>query len=241
MLKPSWLLQVVFSVFLFFDAYFGLIHNKGIITSLGLLTGEIKWLTLFVEMMAGILLLVRIILNQIDNRWKSTVIIFTPIIVTLVGFVVLDFLLTGLGRSATLNFNLSSLGSSGLYWSAVYISIAIGLTITYKVQRFANFAQAEMMLFGAYVALTLMWSDRFFPISNAPKDGSLNWELIIWSGISAFIITGIIGLIIDKVVYKRFRNKMATPQVMMIASLGVSMVLRAILYMQQHLMTNHLL
>ena len=194
MLKPSWLLQVVFSVFLFFDAYFGLIHNKGIITSLGLLTGEIKWLTLFVEMMAGILLLVRIILNQIDNRWKSTVIIFTPIIVTLVGFVVLDFLLTGLGRSATLNFNLSSLGSSGLYWSAVYISIAIGLTITYKVQRFANFAQAEMMLFGAYVALTLMWSDRFFPISNAPKDGSLNWELIIWSGISAFIITGIIGL-----------------------------------------------
>ena len=214
MLKPSWLLQVVFSVFLFFDAYFGLIHNKGIITSLGLLTGEIKWLTLFVEMMAGILLLVRIILNQIDNRWKSTVIIFTPIIVTLVGFVVLDFLLTGLGRSATLNFNLSSLGSSGLYWSAVYISIAIGLTITYKVQRFANFAQAEMMLFGAYVALTLMWSDRFFPISNAPKDGSLNWELIIWSGISAFIITGIIGLIIDKVVYKRFRNKMATPQVM---------------------------
>ena len=220
MLKPSWLLQVVFSVFLFFDAYFGLIHNKGIITSLGLLTGEIKWLTLFVEMMAGILLLVRIILNQIDIRWKSTVIIFTPIIVTLVGFIVLDFLLTGLGRSATLNFNLSSLGSSSLYWSAVYISIAIGLTITYKVQRFANFAQAEMMLFGAYVALTLMWSDRFFPISNAPKDGSLNWELIIWSGISAFIITGIIGLIIDKVVYKRFRNKMATPQVMMIASLG---------------------
>ena len=131
MLKPSWLLQVVFSVFLFFDAYFGLIHNKGIITSLGLLTGEIKWLTLFVEMMAGILLLVRIILKQIDIRWKSTVIIFTPIIVTLVGFVVLDFLLTGLGRSATLNFNLSSLGSSGLYWSAVYISIAIGLTITY--------------------------------------------------------------------------------------------------------------
>ena len=99
MLKPSWLLLVVFSVFLFFDAYFGLIHNKGIITSLGLLTGEIKWLTLFVEMMAGILLLVRIILNQIDNRWKSTVIIFTPIIVTLVGFVVLDFLLTGLGLS----------------------------------------------------------------------------------------------------------------------------------------------
>tara|TARA_A100001037_G_scaffold301505_1_gene331180 strand:- start:42665 stop:45532 length:2868 start_codon:yes stop_codon:yes gene_type:complete len=232
MIKPLWLLQVMLPIFLFFDAYFGLIHNKSIITSFGLLKGEIKWLTLFIEMMTGILLLIRIILNEVHNRWKNIVIISTPIIVTLVGFIALDSLLNGLGRSATLNFNLTSIGSSSLYWSAVYISIAIGLTITYKVQRFANFAQAEMMLFGSYVALTLMWSDRFFPISNAPTDGTINWDLIIWSGISAFIITGLIGLIIDKLVYKRFRKKMATPQVMMIASLGVSMVLRAILYIR---------
>ena len=79
---------MVVSVFLVFDAYFGLIHNKGIITSLGLLTGEIKWLALFVEMMAGSLILVRIILNQTQPRWKSTVTLSTPIVVTLVGFVV---------------------------------------------------------------------------------------------------------------------------------------------------------
>ena len=232
MLRPSWLLQVVLSVFLFFDAYLGLIHNTGIIASSGLLTGQIKWLTLLVEMMAGGLVLVRITLNQAQPRWKGAVILSAPILVALIGFVVLDFVLTGLGRSATFNFNLSSIGVSGLYWSAVYLSIAIGLTLTYKVQRFANFAQAEMMLFGSYVALTLMWSNRFFPISNAPKDGILNWELMIWSGVSAFVITGIAGLIIDKVVYRRFRNKMGTPQVMMIASLGVSMVLRALLYMR---------
>ncbi|MDP7161853.1 MAG: hypothetical protein QF756_11525, partial [Dehalococcoidia bacterium] len=136
-----------------------------------------------------------------------------------------------------MNFNLSSIGSSGLYWAAVYLSIAIGLTLTYKVQRFANFAQAEMMLFGSYVALTLMWSDWFFPISDAPKDGSLNWELLIWAGVTAFIVTGIVGLIIDRLVYRRLRDKMGTSKVMMfsvmmIASLGVSMVLRALLFMR---------
>ena len=220
------------SALLFLDSYLGLIHNTGIIASLGLFTGQIKWFALLVEMMAGGLLLIRIILNQAQHKWRVAVIVSAPILVALFGFVILDFLLTGLGRSATFNFNLASVGSSGLYWSAVYLSIAIGLTLTYKVQRFANFAQAEMMLLGSYVALTLMWSDRFFPISNAAKDGILNWELIIWSGVSAFVITGIVGLIIDRVVYKRFRNKMGSPQVMMIASLGVSMVLRALLYMR---------
>ena len=232
MLKPSWRHQLLLGLFLLFDAYIGLIHNAGAIGWTGLFTGEIKWLALSVEMMIGGLVLTRVVLNRTKNQWKSLVIICTPIVVALIGFVVLDLVLTGLGRSATMNFNLSSIGASGLYWAAVYLSIAIGLTLTYKVQRFANFAQAEMLLVGSYVAMTLMWSDRFFPISDAPKDGILNWELLIWAGVSAFLITGCFGLITDRFVYKRLRNKMVTPQVMMIASLGVSMILRALLYMR---------
>ena len=232
MISPSWLRQLLLGLFVLFDAYLGLIHSAGIIAWSGLFTGQIKWLALSVEMMAGGLVLVRIILNQIKPEWKSVVIISTPILVALIGFGVLELVLTGLGRSATMNFNLSSIGLSGLYWAAVYLSIAIGLTLTYKVQRFANFAQAEMMILGSYVAITLMWSDKFFPVSDAPKDGILNWELLIWAGVSAFVITGIVGLIIDRVIYRRFRNRMATPQVMMIASLGVSMLLRALLYMR---------
>tara|TARA_Y100000588_G_scaffold6255_1_gene7551 strand:+ start:18419 stop:21280 length:2862 start_codon:yes stop_codon:yes gene_type:complete len=228
----AWQRQIILCVVLLFDAYLGLIHNTGIIASSGLFKGEIKWLASSIEMMTGGIILVRIALGRASPRWRSAVIVFTPILVVLIGFVVLHTVLTGLGRAATFNFNLSSIGASGLYWAAVYLSIAIGLTLTYKVQRFANFAQAEMMLFGAYVALTLMWSDRFFPISNAPKDGILNWELMIWSAISAFVITGLVGLVIDRVVYRRFRNRMVTPQIMMIASLGVSMVLRALLYLR---------
>ena len=231
-ISPSWFRQLVFGALLLLDSYIGLIHGAGLVVWSGLFTGQIKWLALSFEMMAGGLILLRIVLNNSKPGWKSVIVILSPLIVVLLSFVVLEVVLTGLDRSAKMNFNLSSIGMSGLYWAAVYLSIAIGLTLTYKVQRFANFAQAEMMLFGSYVALTLMWSDTFFPMSNAPKDGVFDWDLLIVSGVGAFFITGFVGLLVDRVVFRKLRNKMATPQVMMIASLGVSMVLRAILFMR---------
>ena len=232
MFRPSWLHQLLLGLFLLSDAYLGLIHSAGILAWSDLFPSQIKWMALSVEMMAGGLVLVRLAINHVKPEWKSVVIISAPIIVVFITFEVLELVLTGLDRSATINFNLSSIGLSGLYWAAVYLSVAIGLTLTYKVQRFANFAQADMMLVGSYVALTLMWSDKFFQISDMPKDGILNWELLIWAGVSAFVITGIFGLITDRLVFKRFRDRMSTPQVMMIASLGVSMVLRALLFMR---------
>ena len=233
-LIPSWQRQLLLGVFLLLDAYLGMIYNAGIIRWSSLLTGELGWLVLAGEMMAGGLVLIRLYLNRADQgqKWKTLSIIFVPVLLALLAFGVLELVLSGLGRSATMNFNLASIGTSGLYWAAAYLSIAIGLTLTYKVQRFANFAQAEMMLLGGYVALTLMWSDRFFPISDAPKDGVVDWNLMIWAGVSAFVITGLIGLLVDRVVYKRLRKKLAKPQVMMIASLGIAMVIRAILFMR---------
>ncbi|MDP6416097.1 MAG: hypothetical protein QGG54_13885, partial [Gammaproteobacteria bacterium] len=58
MLSPSWLRQLLLGVFLLLDAYLGLIHSAGIIVWSGLLAGQIKWLALSVEMMAGGLALV---------------------------------------------------------------------------------------------------------------------------------------------------------------------------------------
>ena len=175
-LRSSWQGHCVLGLFLLFDAYLGLVHSSGVIGWSNLITGQLKWLALSIEMMAGSLILVRIMRNQVKPEWKSIATISTPILVALIGLGVLELVLTGLGRSATINFNLSSIGFSGLYWAAVYLSIAIGLTLTYKVQHFANFAQAEMMIVGSYVALTLMWSDRFFPVSDAPKVGCLTGE-----------------------------------------------------------------
>jgi ABC-type branched-subunit amino acid transport system permease subunit len=230
--SSQWLRQLVIGLILIFDSYAGLIHQSGLLVSFGLISGDLRWLLLSFEMFLGSIFLVRLILNNTKTGVKSLLIVTSPIVVVLIGFVILDLVLTGLSRSATINFNLSSIGLSGLYWSAVYLSVAIGLTLTYKVQHFANFAQAEMMLVGSYVALTLMWSDTFYPLATAPKDGIFDWSLLIWASIGAFFITGTIGLLFDRIVYKKLRDKMATSQVMMIASLGVSMVLRAFLFMR---------
>jgi len=229
---PFWQRRLLVSALLIFDAYLGMSRNAGTIGWSGFITGDLKWLMLSLEMMAGGLVLVHTYLGVTRRRWRIASLISTPFLIALLGLVVLELVLSGLGRSATMNFNAASIGASGLYWAAAYLSIAIGLTLTYKVQRFANFAQAEMMLVGAYVALTLMWSDRFFPVSDAPKDGALGWELLIWAGISAFVITGLVGLFMDRLLYRRLRRRFATPQVMMIASLGVAMVLRALLFMR---------
>jgi len=227
-----WQRRLLIGGFLLLDAYLGMMYGAGVIGWTGLITGDMKWLALALEMMAGGLVMVNTFLAVAKDRWRGLSLISTPVLIALFGLVVLEIALSGLDRSATMNFNVASTGLSGLYWAAAYLSIAVGLTLTYKVQRFANFAQAEMMLVGAYVALTLMWSDRFFPISDAPKDGILNWELLIWAGVFAFVITGIVGVIIDRLVYKRLRSRLATPQVMMIASLGIAMVLRALLFMR---------
>ncbi|RZD34904.1 MAG: hypothetical protein CXT72_05300, partial [Methanobacteriota archaeon] len=58
------------------------------------------------------------------------------------------------------------------------------------------------------------------------------WSLLSWSLIAAFVLTGIAGIIIDRLVYRGFRKDKSSPQVMMIASLGVALILRAMTYLR---------
>jgi ABC-type branched-subunit amino acid transport system permease subunit len=229
---PFWQRRLLIGGIILLDAFWGMIHGVSAVTLLGFNSGDLKWMLLALEMFAGGIILIQLLLKVAKSRWKTVTVISTPLLAAVLAFVILEVSLNGLGRSATINFNLASAGLSGLYWAAAYLTIAVGLTLTYKVQRFANFAQGNLMLVGAYTALTLMWSDRFFAISDAPGDGNINWQPVIWAGLIAFVFTGLIGLLIDRLVYTRLRKKLASPQVMMIASLGIGMMLRALLYLR---------
>ncbi|MDP6659282.1 MAG: ABC transporter permease [Candidatus Poseidoniia archaeon] len=220
----------VLATLMLLDGGIGLLYGSSLL-DLGI-GGDLLWLSQSVEFIIGGLLLLHAVVERLTGNYRTAVITAIPLIILLVLGACFELLFRGRDDTANVIFNLTSFSFTGLYWAAAYLSIAAGLTLTYKVQRFGNFAQAEMMLFGAFVAITLMWSVPFEAGVDAVKDGELAWELLIWACVAAFFLTGLLGVLIDRLVYRRFRSKHAIPQVMMIASLGVSMVLRALLYLR---------
>ena len=222
----------------FFDATIGLRYKWGIFSVL--IHGDPLWMLQFFEfILSGMYILYQII-NNSSGYSRNSLIAISPILILVMFAFCLDQLFVGQEATMSTTFNLSSTFFTGLYWGAAYLSIAVGLTVIYKVQKFGNFAQAEMMLVGAYVGFTMMWSPFFYTLVDGEKilnidvakDEVLTWDLFFWACVTAFIITGFLGVLIDRLIYQRFRKKNALPQAMMIASLGMSMILRGLLYLR---------
>ena len=218
------------SLFFFLDAAFGL--SSGVSIFSVILEGEVVWLLQSLELILSSIFLIYFLVGIFPSDYSKYVIFLSPLLFIASLAFCFELLFEGQGKSTTINYNLASIVFTTLYWSAAYLTIATGLTLTYKVQKFGNFAQAEMMLFGAFIAISLSWSDYFHPGVDKPSDGVVEWSLLLWAIILAFFLTGFLGVLIDRLVYKRFRRKNALPQVMMIASLGVSMILRSLLYLR---------
>ncbi len=108
-----------------------------------------------------------------------------------------------------------------------YISLgAIGLTLVMHILRFANFSHAELLSLGAYTALVLdalvsalvpVFAEKLAPLS-------LTWALVVAIPIS-MILTGASALLIDKLVFKRVREK-GQELSMVFASFGMALVIR---------------
>ena len=220
------------SVFLLIDAGIGLRHGWGLFPSSGLFYGDLEWILPFLQWYIGLVILLKYISSDSLNLSSRIVFIVSTLVTFILVLLSLEFVISGREQTAVVTWNLAAIGFSGLYWAAAYLSIAIGLTLTYKVQGYGNFAQGEFLLLGSYISLTLMWSERFSEAVAAPKDDLLSWELLLWACVAGFVITGIIGVIIDKCVYRGFRKRNASSQTMMIASLGVAMILRALVYLR---------
>ena len=87
--------------------------------------------------------------------------------------------------------------------------IAIGLTLTLSLLRFANFAHVEMAVAGAYLAWVL----------NVPL--GLNFGIAV---LVAVIATGLFGVLVDRLVFRVFRN--SDDVAPMITSLGLAIAIR---------------
>jgi branched-chain amino acid transport system permease protein len=105
---------------------------------------------------------------------------------------------------------------------------AIGVTLTYSILRFANFAHGEFISWGAYAALAATGAIGALAGQDVPLGPlSFGWHVLLASLI-AMILTGLLAIALDAVLFKRLRRH-GTAITLVIASFGAAMALRSLL------------
>jgi branched-chain amino acid transport system permease protein len=106
---------------------------------------------------------------------------------------------------------------------------AIGVTLTYSILRFANFAHGEFVSIGAYLAVAIAAAcGTWLPASRESLgDFSLSWSLIA-AALLAVPLTGLLALALDAVLFRPLRAR-GSAITAVIASFGASLALRALL------------
>ncbi|HEV3233007.1 MAG TPA: branched-chain amino acid ABC transporter permease [Candidatus Dormibacteraeota bacterium] len=118
----------------------------------------------------------------------------------------------------------------GLSLGAIYALIALGYTMVYGIIELINFAHGDVFTVGAFISMTIV-------TIAAPIFGGV-W--LVPALILLFVVTmavnGGIGVIIERVAYRRLRN---SPRLApLITAVGVSFLLEGILYIREG-PTNH--
>ena len=230
--------RLIVSLVIMVDAWGGLRYSFGSLNLLdkvlsGGIPNDMVWLLQIVLAISGGFMLIKILFDDVpESSARSIGIACSPLFLLFIVYLTLDILFKGMSDDAIITLDLISIGVGTLTWSTTYLAIAVGLTLTYKVQRYGNFAQSEFFMIGMYLSMVMVWVDQFYPLASAPRDGVLVWSLLLWTILGAFVLTGIAGIVIDRLVYRGFRKKNASPQVMMIASLGIALILRALVYLR---------
>ncbi|RMG28095.1 MAG: hypothetical protein D6732_19475 [Methanobacteriota archaeon] len=161
-----------------------------------------------------------------EERPKTHFVVSAVIILGLASLFT-EALATISGNSLTATFNFASITKDTLFWGSIYLAIGMGLTLTYRTLRFANFAHAEFLTIGGYVAIFLQGLPLF-----VKNNGPLYNFLLPVALLGAFVISGLIAIIADIFVFKPLRDRNSPPQTMMISSLGLALVLRSLIYLR---------
>lgn len=97
---------------------------------------------------------------------------------------------------------------NGISLGSIYALIALGYTMVYGIIKLINFAHGDVFMVGAFVGFYAVtsWQMSFFP------------ALII-----AMILCAILGVVIERLAYKRLRN--STRIAALITAIGVSLLI----------------
>ena len=103
----------------------------------------------------------------------------------------------------------------GLTYGSQLALGALGITIVYTVLRFSNFAHGEFMSFGAMSTILLTW----IFIDNNIKFGTFPTAIIVLP--FSIMFTIIYCLLVDKFVFKFYRQQKSKSVITLIVSIGV--------------------
>lgn len=119
--------------------------------------------------------------------------------------------------------------ADGLVAGAMIGLGAIGVTLTYSILRFSNFAHGEFISWGAYAALVIAGVIGYLVPGSAESYGdfSVGWGVLV-ATLLAMVLTGGFALLLDWLLFSRLRARGAAITVVM-ASFGASMALRSLL------------
>ena len=106
---------------------------------------------------------------------------------------------------------------------------AIGVTLTYAILRFANFAHGEFISWGAYFTLLLSGLLGLVAGGTAQPLGPFSFTgPILAAGVIALVLTGLLALALDRVLFRPLRRT-GEGIVAIMASFGASLALRSLL------------
>ena len=108
---------------------------------------------------------------------------------------------------------------SGAIIGSIYALGAIGLTLIFGILRFAHFAHGDLMTLGAFVTLILA---ALLHIAGVTAPFPLAFLVLL----PAMAITAAIAIGLDRVFYKPLRDRGSRPIVIVISSVGVTLMLQ---------------
>lgn len=119
--------------------------------------------------------------------------------------------------------------ADGLIDGALIALGATGVTLTYSILRFSNFAHGELVSAGAYLTLALAgWLGGIVPGLVPPMEPLSVGANVVFALLLAMALTGLLAWGLDALLYARLRRR-GTAISLVMASFGASMALRALL------------
>jgi len=107
---------------------------------------------------------------------------------------------------------------------------AIGLSLVYGIIRFANFAHGDFLTAGAYIALFMVTGVLSWMGIPDSTFGSLSfgWRMVIAFPVSMAVV-GCVAIALDRILYRKLRQKGSGPVMMAMSSLGAAFIIRMII------------